>query len=150
MRTEKRSVLLLACACALPFVSACASEAGADPQLAPIVEVEPPVATDHVILETTTTEAGIDQVADCVRYVPFAAGTGNFYMQVIWNQANHSEARLRGICEEMADDDPAGLARISEEQQAVDRFFEAASQTTVIPDCPPGSVLGADGFCQAG
>jgi len=115
-----------------------------------MVEVEPPVATDRVMIETTTSDGSVDQIADCVRYVPFAASTGNFYMAVIWNQANHSEARLRGICEDMATDDPAGLARISEEQQAVDRFFEAASQTTVIPDCPPGSVLDANGFCAAG
>ena len=152
MRTEKRSILVLSllCACALGLASACGGEAQAQPELPPMVQVEPPVATDRVMIDTTTTDGSVDQIADCVRYVPFAADTGNFYMQVIWNQANHSETRLRGICEQMAKDDPAGLARISEEQQAVDRFFAAASQTTVIPDCPPGSVLGTDGFCEAG
>ena len=87
------------------------------------------------------------QVDDCVRYVPFAAGTGNFYMNVIWQQAGESVIELRRVCAQIATDDPAGLARISAEQQALDAFFAAVSQTTTIPDCAPGSTVGDDGYC---
>lgn len=116
--------------------SSCAGKADAEPELPPMVDVEPPAPTSTTtgMIDKDTTHDSIvaAQVDDCVRYVPFAAFTGNVYMQLIWNQAGQDVTRLREVCEGIAVDDPGGLARISAEQQAVDKFFAAVSSTTTV------------------
>ena len=101
--------------------------------------------------ETTVAPEPVPQglVDDCVEYVPFAAYTGNFYMQAIWDMANQDVSELRVVCEQMGRDDMPGLKRISAEQQAVARYLENASKGTTPFVCAPGSVLGDDGFCVA-
>jgi len=104
-------------------------------------------------------------ITDCVGYVPYAAATGNFYMQVIWTEyAGQDLAQLRTVCEEMGQTDPEGLQRISDEKKAVDKFFEgfttattvavqAPPTATTVPGaieaCGPGLALGPNGFCES-
>jgi hypothetical protein len=101
-------------------------------------------------------------ITDCVAYVPFAADTGNFFMNAIWDIAERDLTKLAAVCEEMGHTDPAGLQRISDERKAVDAYF--ASFTTVpgaapapptattvpgaTPACAPGQALGPTGFCE--
>jgi hypothetical protein len=136
----------------LALASGCAGQAQAGRDLEPIVEATPAVdfasaRTEAPAPPSTVAPALID---DCVEYVPFAAFTGNFYMQAIWNQANRDIATLRDVCEQIGHDDPDGLGRISTEHKAVQRFLAEASRSTLVPVvCAPGSVLGNDGFCVA-
>jgi hypothetical protein len=89
-------------------------------------------------------------VDDCVSYVPFAAFTGNPYMRLIWNDAHLNVVELRSVCEQIALDDPAGLKRMSDEQQGVAAYLATASQpSTIPPNCLPGSKPGDNGFCVA-
>ena len=141
-----RTATWMMCGGLLALTSACATQAAAGDELEPLTTTAAGVS---VAAETTTTvpQALVD---DCVAYVPFAAYTGNFYMQAIWTQANQDVAQLRAICEQISRDDPAGLVRMSEEHQAVTRYLDAASKATVVPaQCAPGSQLGADGYCAA-
>jgi len=137
----------------LALASSCARQAEAGRDLEPIASAAPGTAsTGQVTAETPAPETTIAPalVDNCVGYVPFAAYTGNFYMQIIWDQANRDVAQLRELCEQIGRDDPEGLSRISTEHQAVEKYLAAASKGTVVPaNCAPGSVLGDEGFCVA-
>jgi hypothetical protein len=144
---KSKSLLVLASA-GLLLLGACGGdEAGATP------DTEDSVAapdTRHVVV-TNSPKAPVSTISPqlithCVEYVPFAAFTGNFYMRAIWNIANQNVDTLRTVCEEMGHTDPAGLQRISDEKQAVDRYF--ASFTTVPGAAPAAGAPGASGCVE--
>jgi hypothetical protein len=151
MNTDMRTVTLSMCVALLTVAGGCASQAEAGRDLGPIAGAAPldaaSATTEAPAPPPTVAPALIDH---CLEYVPFAAFTGNFYMQAIWNEANQDVAQLREVCEQMGHDDPDGLGRIATEHRAVQEFLAAASKSAVAPVvCAPGSVLGDDGFCVA-
>ena len=166
-------LLLLAAACG-------GDEAGAEKSTSS--DATTPVGTRLVVVSDPVRAPVVtispELVTHCMEYVPFAAFTGNFYMKAIWDIANQDVDQLRVVCEEMGHTDPAGLQRISDEKQAVDRYFASFTTTTTpgiapapaesvapaapavpaapatapsgSPGCPAGSTLSPEGFCVAG
>jgi hypothetical protein len=164
MRTRS----LLTWGCLGLLLGACGSEAGAERTATTTTPAS--VETRLVVVSpeaNTIVTIAPDLIERCVGYVPFAATHGNFYMHAIWEIAEENLDKLRAVCEEMGHTDPEGLQRISDEKQAVDRFFAALTSTTVAgaavptsspsgvvtipgaPGCPAGSVMTGTGHCQA-
>ena len=166
-----RTVSLLKWGCLALILAACGNEAEAgktattDTESAATAETRLVVVTNAPKEPLTTISEEL--ITDCVGYVPYAAATGNFFMQVIWNDyAKQDVAQLRTVCEEMGHTDPEGLQRISDEKKAVDKFFEnvIATASTIagggpptaapapvpgaIEACGPGLALGPTGFCE--
>jgi hypothetical protein len=161
-----RTVSLVKLGCLVLLVAACGKDAEAERSAT--TESAVPKETRLVVVTNSTNEP-LDTIApelveDCVAYVPFAADTGNFFMNAIWDIAERDLAKLAVVCEEMGHTDPAGLQRISDERKAVDEFFASFTTTTIpgagaAPDtattvpggltaCEPGLTLGPTGFCE--
>ena len=145
------------------LLAACGDGAGAEQTSSTSAPAETRLVVVSSEARDPVTTIAPNLIEDCVGYVPFAANNGNFYMHAIWDIAEQNLDKLRVVCEEMGHTDPAGLGRISEEKQAVDRFFASLTSTTVAgtggtpgaitipgaPGCPEGSVMTDTGHCQA-
>jgi len=160
-----RTASLLKWGCLALLLAACGKEAEAEKTATTDSEV--PVETRLVVVTNSTKEPlatiAPELVTDCVGYVPFAADTGNFYMNAIWDIAERDLTKLAAVCEEIGHTDPEGLQRISDEKKAVDKFFEGFATATTVPGqapptattvpgateaCGPGLTLGPTGFCE--
>jgi hypothetical protein len=159
-----RTVSLLKLGCLAMLLAACGDDAEAEKTAT--TESAAPTETRLVTVTNSPQEPlatiAPELITDCVAYVPFAADTGNFFMNAIWDIAERDLTKLAAVCEEMGHTDPAGLQRISDERKAVDAYF--ASFTTVpgaapapptattvpgaTPACAPGQALGPTGFCE--
>lgn len=163
-----RTVSVLKWGCLALLLAGCGRDADAGKTAT--TESAVPKETRLVVVSNAPKEPlatiAAELVTDCVAYVPFAADTGNFFMNAIWDIAERDLTKLADVCEEMGHTDPAGLQRISDERKAVDAYFASFSTTTVpgavsatptatattvagsMTVCEPGLAIGPTGFCE--
>jgi hypothetical protein len=165
MRTVMHAI---AWSCLAVLLASCGREAQAKrSDTTTVTTTEAPPETRLVVVSEAEASPPVISVAQdlidhCVVYVPFGAGRGEFYMQVIWNMANQNVDDLRALCEEYGRTNPSGLANIDKAYRELEAFFNAFTTTIplvpgatttapglTVPACPAGSHLNQDGFCIA-
>ena len=95
------------------------------------------------VATSPTTSVPVDQIADCVEFIPIGAFLGDELATGLWNLAGQDPAQLDALCRELSTSQPETLEELSRSLADHDATTTAATSApttlpaTVAPSPPP-------------